>query len=146
MSKVNDSEERLAELIWRTGKLRVCLLVLTILVLLVVWSAMASGKKQARSVDIDFCQQLIAEQNREIPSGALSAATWCTPEGSRNYVEGVRATNGILLMGGQALSENEATKQGAEKILNQYTERKKILEAYDSKRHDAFPLNTQVAM
>ncbi len=32
MSKVNDSEERLAELIWRTGKLRVCLLVLTILV------------------------------------------------------------------------------------------------------------------
>jgi hypothetical protein len=145
MAKSTDSEERLAELIWRTVKLRVSLLVLTNLVLLVVWSSMANGKKQAQAVDLDFCKQLIADQNKATPLLQVSAATWCTPEGARNMVEGVRMANGILLMGWQALSENEATKEGAKKILQQYGETKHILDEYDTKRRDAFPLQVQLS-
>lgn len=145
MAKGTDSEERLAELIWRTIKLRVSLLVLTILVLLAVWSAMANGKRLARNVDIEYCQQLIAEENKEIPSAAFSAATWCTPEGARSYVEGVRATNGFLLIGWQALSEDKTKKEGAEKLLMQYRAKKTILDAYDAKRRDAFPLQIQLS-
>jgi len=106
---------------------------------------MANGKKQARAVDLDFCQQLVAEENKATPSSEVSAATWCTPDGARNFVEGARTANGILLMGWQALSEDEATKQGAEKILKQYVATKLILDEYDAKRRDAFPLQVQLS-
>jgi len=74
MSKVNDSEERLAELIWRTVKLRVSLLVLTILVLLVVWSAMASGKKQARINQCSSASAGAAPSVRNVSPDSRAAA------------------------------------------------------------------------
>src|ERR1700741_1929749 len=102
MSKLADSEERLAELIWRTVKLRVSLLVLTNLVLLVVWSSMANGKKQAQAVDLDFCQQLTAQENKVNPSRHASAAALCAPHAARSFVESSRWLNDRLLMEWQA--------------------------------------------
>src|SRR5580704_922583 len=107
MSKNDDGEIRLAELTWRTVKLRVSLLVLTNLILLVVWSSMANGKKQAGAVDAEFCKRLVAEQNNATPAIDLLDAAWCTKDGARNFVEGARLANGILLNGWSVLYENE---------------------------------------
>ena len=145
MSSDNDSDVRLAELIWRTVKLRVSLLVLTNLVLLVVWSSMANGKKQAAAVDVEFCKQLVAEQNETTPAVKMSDTDWCTASGARSFVEGTRATNGLLLKGWESLYQDEATREGADKILKMYSKKNQILNEYDTKRRDAFPLQVQLS-
>jgi hypothetical protein len=103
MSGDNDSDVMLAELIWRTVKLRVSLLVLTNLVLPVVWSSMSDGKKQAAAVDVDFCKQLVAEQNKETPEIGLSDIDWCAASGARNYVEGIRDSAGCTILCGRSV-------------------------------------------
>ncbi len=145
MSRDNDTDVRLAELIWRTVKLRVSLLILTNLVLLVVWSSMASGKKQAAAVDVEFCKEFVAEQNKTTPAVELSDRDWCTASGARTFLEGARAANGILLRGWGSLYQDETTREGATKILKMYNEQKQILDEYDTKRHDAFPLQVQLS-
>ena len=143
MPREIDAEERLAELIWRTIKLRVSLLVLTILVLLIVWSALASGNKQAQLIDIDFCKQLIAETNQELPVISLSAETWCDASNAHKYVEGGRTANEMLLMASQATSESNKTV--ADKLLKQYVAKKFEFAEYDEKRRAAYPLQIQVS-
>jgi hypothetical protein len=63
MDGLNGSEIRLAELIWRTAKLRVSLLVLTIVVLLVVWSSLLNGNQEAQKIDAKFCEYLVDNHN-----------------------------------------------------------------------------------
>jgi hypothetical protein len=148
MSTSTENDERLAELIWRTVKLRVSLLILTNLVLLVTWSSVDNGKKQAQAVDLDFCKQLVAQSNKWLPSGNVDPAIWCRPEGARNYVEAARMSNGILLSGWQALSNDTSDaidKERLDKLFKQYSENKQILDEYDVKRREAFPLQVQLA-
>jgi hypothetical protein len=59
----NESAIRLAELIWRTVKLRVSLLALTIVALLVVWSSLLNGNQEAQKIDTKFCEYLVESQN-----------------------------------------------------------------------------------
>ncbi len=144
MQEDHAAEERLAELTWRTVKLRVSLLVLTILILLIVWSALINGDKQAQQVDIDFCKQSIAESNKQQPSFTLSADTWCsTSRGARNYLEGGRAASKLLLIASQDLAETN--KDAADKLLKQYTEKQSELAEYDAKRRAAYPLQMQLS-
>jgi hypothetical protein len=142
VAKEHSGEERLAELTWRTVKLRVSLLVLTILSLLIVWSALTGGDKQAREIDIKFCQQLIGESNERM-QGNLETEVWCTPDGARNYVEGKRSANQIILMGSEALEESN--KEAADKLLKQYVETNKVFAEYDAKRRAAYPLQIQLS-
>jgi hypothetical protein len=63
MVNQHESENRLAELIWRTIKLRIWLLILCILALLVVWSALINGNEEARKIDDKFCVFLVNQDN-----------------------------------------------------------------------------------
>jgi hypothetical protein len=63
MASSNESEIRLAELIWRTVKLRLSLLVLAIVVLLVVWSSLLNGNQEAQKIDTKFCEYLVDNHN-----------------------------------------------------------------------------------
>jgi hypothetical protein len=63
MVNQHEYETRLAELVWRTVKLRVSLLILSILALLVVWSALINGNQEAQKVDHKFCVFLENHRN-----------------------------------------------------------------------------------
>ena len=145
MVKHTDDESRIADLIWRTLKLRISLLVVIIVALLLVWSAMSNGKRQAQGVDQEFCQQLIAEQSKRTPILTLEPAVWCTPQGARNYNEAARFGNDFLLTAWQALGEDESSKEQADRIFQQYKAIKDILDHYDVKRYEAFPLQVQLS-
>src|SRR5712692_5923530 len=95
MDRVNPAaQERFAELIWRTVKLRVSLLVVCAVMLLVTWSGLTNGNVEATKLDIDFCHHLSDEASK-----ALSTATgknvepfaFCTAGYARYYIEGGRA-------------------------------------------------------
>jgi hypothetical protein len=135
------AEERLAELIWRSIKLRVSLLVLTIFLLLIVWSGLINGDKRAQEVDVKFCQQLAAESDKELSnSSPPSAGIWCTPRNARNYIEGARSTKQILLLGSEATDDKDARN----KLLQKYNERVAALAEYDSERRAAYLLQIQL--
>ena len=121
------------------------LLVFTNLLLLVVWSSMANGKKQAAAVDLEFCKQLVAEQHREAPAIEFSAEDSCTARQARNFVEGSRAVSGMLLQAWEGLYQNKETRKNADRIMELYNRQKKILDEYDTKRHEAFPLQIQLS-
>src|ERR1700674_4594282 len=105
-------ETRLAELIWRTVKLRVSLLIFSILGLLLVWSALINGNQEAQKVDDKFCAYLV---NRNNSIQKLLAANYkrttgkdtlqpiihnpediCSGTVSRVHVEATRYTDEIM--------------------------------------------------
>jgi hypothetical protein len=63
MDSAPNSEIRLAELIWRTIKLRASLLVLALVVLLIVWSSLVNGNQEAHKIDVAFCGDLVNWNN-----------------------------------------------------------------------------------
>jgi hypothetical protein len=69
----------------------------------------------------------------------------CSARGARNFVEGDRVANGILLEVWRGLYQDETTRDKADKILKLYNDKKQILDEYDTKRHDAFPLQVQLS-
>jgi hypothetical protein len=143
MPEDHSAEERLAELIWRTVKLRVSLLVITTVILLIVWSALINGDKQAQQVDIQFCKQLVAESNM-IPFAPMPDDVWCgDAHTARNYVEGGRVASGIILMGSRAVADTD--KVASDKLLKQYVAKKTELAEYDTKRRAAYPLQMQLS-
>ncbi len=73
-----ESETRLAELIWRSVKLRVGLLALCVIALLVVWSALINGNEEARKIDDKFCAYLLT-QNNEMQTSLAASAHAATP-------------------------------------------------------------------
>jgi hypothetical protein len=54
-----DAEQRFSQLIWRTFRLKISVLVLLLVALFVVWSTLTAGRQQAQQVDKEFCQQLV---------------------------------------------------------------------------------------
>jgi hypothetical protein len=109
--------------------------------LLIVWSALVNGDKRAREVDIQFCQESVAQTNKELPILSVSADVWCSPENARNYDEGARVANEIILKGSAAADKKDA----AEKLLQKYIATKKRLAEYDEKRRAAYPLQIQLS-
>jgi hypothetical protein len=142
MAEGHAAEERLAELIWRTIKLRVSLLVVTALVLLVVWSALSSGDARAQQVDIEFCRKLAAEST-VLPFAPTSADTLCVARTARNDVEAARITNErrrIDWLGMVGTDQNAAAR-----LLRDYAGKKAEFDAYDESRRASYPLQMQLS-
>jgi hypothetical protein len=83
--------DRLAELIWSTVKLRWTLLLLAVLSLLIVWSSLENGNKNAPETDKKFCAILALDIHLQNPE------TFCVadPEENRARVVIEEIRNGI---------------------------------------------------
>lgn len=112
----HESSTRLAELIWRTVKLRVSLLAISIISLLVVWSGLLTGNQEALNIDASFCRTLVAQRNdfaRSVnarssnaqvgqprsPDLASSPEGVCTDSFSRKFIEINRFLDQSALLG-----------------------------------------------
>ena len=108
MSEIQEFRRRLADLIWRTVKLRILILTLSIIALLVVWSALLTGNQQASKIDIDFCRVVTGQENqikdqiwaeynaahlsaKPISSPAYDPDGMCTALSSRKWIETLRS-------------------------------------------------------
>lgn len=123
--------ERLAELLWRTFKLRVSLLLFAIVVLVIARSALADGDLRAQDVDIKFCQQLLGDT-------ALKPELTCTAKSARTFDEGSRWANQILA---PALSGDPSDT----KLRDLYQKKQAAIEAYDGKRAAAYQIQIQLS-
>jgi len=126
MDKANPAQERFAELIWRTVKLRVSLLIASVALLLVTWSSLTNGNIEAAKVDVDFCRHLenkTTEALNDVSPKTPKKFAVCTPEEARNYIEASRAVAAVLPLEYEFLE-----KQRAE------------LAEYDQKRRAAYKL------
>jgi hypothetical protein len=139
--KEKGAEDRLAELIWRTLKIRIFLLVLAIGIQLVVWSALTSGDQKAQEVDIRFCQQLLDDQEKRFPTITQNPDVWCTPESARSYVEATRAASPIVLAAVQSAGQKETDE--AKSLRKTYSDSVSEFAEYDRNRRQAFPLQLQ---
>jgi hypothetical protein len=163
MGSSNESEIRLAELIWRTVKLRVSLLVLTIVVLLVVWSSLSNGNQEAQKIDTTFCEYLVDHENtvrkmaqeqaskslgellkkNGIKSGmpgtpplVFSSEDMCHVGSSRDWIEITRHTAEELPW------ESTSTVDFVTKAAN---ERTKAFHDYDTRRREAYRLEIHLS-
>jgi hypothetical protein len=157
----NESEIRLAELIWRTVKLRLSLLVLAIVVLLVVWSSLLNGNQEAQKIDTKFCEylvdnenvvqkKLVEEVNKSLKSGPnvpksqpplISAEDVCHIGSSRNWIEITRSTDETMPLE-TPLAPAAPSLDFITKAAN---EKKKAFADYDNQRHDAYRLQIQLS-
>jgi len=156
MDSSNESEVRLAELIWRTVKLRVSLLILTIVVLLVVWSSLSNGSREAEKIDRTFCEYLVDQQNtlqKNLDQQAreslhpnpgtprpqplvLSSEDTCHVGSSRTWIEITRNTDEML---------SWPTTSPFDLLAKAANERRKAFVDYDTKRHEAYRLQIQLS-
>jgi hypothetical protein len=161
MENSNESEIRLAELIWRTVKLRVSLLVLTIVALLVVWSSLLNGNQEAQKIDTKFCEYLVDNHNAvqkrlteevnkslksrpDIPKSLpflLSAEDLCHVASSRNWIEITRNTDEMIPLE-VPLSPNFPP---LDFIVKAADEKWKAFADYDVQRRAAYRLQIQLS-
>jgi hypothetical protein len=161
MASANESEIRLAELIWRTVKLRLSLLVLAIVVLLIVWSSLLDGNQEAQKIDTKFCEYLVDNHNvvqkklaeavdkslesrPDVPKSQpllLSADDLCHIGSSRNWIEITRNTDEVLPFETQVALANPSLDFMAEAA----NEKKKAFSDYDNQRHNAYRLQIQLS-
>jgi hypothetical protein len=148
MADIHTTEERLSELIWRTLKLRISILIATIVALLIIWSAVLSGDQRAKDVDTSFCSQLVTDTNAQAqvifrklhPKGEailLDPDTTCRDTSARAYIESVRNANEL-----NTLAFDGGTKNAA-MIL--YDENKKKFADYDRTRRDTYRLEIELS-
>ena len=143
----NDSEIRLAELIWRTVKLRVSLLILTIVILLIVWAALSKGNEEAQQIDTKFCGYLVDQQNtvmkrlmEQSKTGSailFSVQEECQATHSRTWIEITRNTDEEL-----PWETSPPTLDFVKKAAN---EKKNAFQDYDIQRHAAYRLQIQLS-
>jgi hypothetical protein len=158
---VNESEIRLAELIWRTVKLRVSLLIITIVVLLVVWSSLLNGNQEARKIDAQFCGQLTESHNAaqikfadafnkfasskpgvtKLTPFLWSSEEYCASGQSRTWIEIVRHTDETLFVATQISSPVPYLG-----LLGKTTkDEEKSFADYDAQRQAAYRLQIQLS-
>ena len=134
---INAAQERISELVWRTIKLRVTLLIVSLVGILITWSALSGGDEHARQIEQKYCRQIVASENASFPqpqikvgpvnSASIDPDVWCTQSGARNYIESFRATNEMLSAGFLGSISTESL----EKL---YREHIKLLGEYDAER------------
>lgn len=154
MNNAHEVEIRLAELIWRTFKLRASLLILSILVMLITWSALITGDRKAATVDDMFCGHLV-DENNQIQNGLtaaenkylkskgtptvqpiiFSAQDTCVAPISRTWIESTRYNDKTL---GQLPGLPDEVK-------NIYSARPKEFQDYDADRRAAYRLEIQLS-
>jgi hypothetical protein len=117
-----DSQERLSELIWRTVKLRLALLIAAAVMLLVTWSGLTDGNADAKKLDIDFCNHVEEETSASLkkltPNWSEKPLSVCTPATARLFIESGRAFSLILPLEGEAFDKKKAE-------LAEYDEKRK---------------------
>src|SRR6267154_1393142 len=120
MSEASPTSERLAELIWRTIKLQISLLLAAAVLLLVIWSGLTNGNVEGTKVDVDFCNRLSSESTKALGKPIIE----CTTESARNFLEASRLFYEAM------------------KPINSAFEKEKtaFLEEYDQKRKTAYRL------
>jgi hypothetical protein len=129
MDKTSPSQERFAELIWRTVKLRVSLLVVSAVLLLVTWLGLTNGNAEAQKLDMEFCNHLESETAKALSNlwpqayKTTDRIPVCTPQGARLFIESGRAFDAVLPLEGDAFSKKKAE-----------------LAEYDQKRRAAYKL------
>jgi hypothetical protein len=158
MGSSSESEIRLAELIWRTVKLRLSLLVLAIVVLLVVWSSLLNGNQDAQRIDINFCESLVDNHNvvqkklaeavdkslesrPDVPRSQplfLSAEDLCHTGSSRSWIEITRNSDEMIPLEAPLTPSLDFITEAA-------NAQKKSFADYDNRRHDAYRLQIQLS-
>jgi hypothetical protein len=160
MESSNQSEVRLAELIWRTAKLRVWLLVLTIVALLIVWSSLLNGNQEAQKIDTQFCGYLVNNHNTvqtrlaeelnkvleskpDIPKSQpliLSSEDVCPAGSSRSWIEITRNADEMMSWetSGQPIPSLDFLPKAAKERLKAFAD-------YDIQRHEAYRLEIQLS-
>ena len=161
MGNLNESEIRLAELIWRTVKLRVSLLILAIVVLLVVWSSLVNGNEEAQKIDTKFCEYLVDNHNalqekltEEINKAhaskpgvpmsqplLLSSENQCHVGSSRNWIEITRQSDEQL----EGIPLAAPLSPVPDYVAKANDEDKKAFAEYDMQRHAAYRLQIQLS-
>jgi hypothetical protein len=113
MDKVNPAQERFAELIWRTVKLRVSLLFVCAVTLLITWSGLTNGNIEATKLDVDFCNQLqieAAKSMSELAGKPVEPFMICTADHARYFIESGRAFEAVLPLEGAAFDKSRAER------------------------------------
>jgi hypothetical protein len=127
MPDSDQSLERLAELIWRTVKLRVALLVAGAVLLLITWSGLSNGNADANKLDIEYCTHVEQETSDALeklaPSWKDRSSFYCSPANARLTIESGRAFSTILPLEGEP-----------------FERQKSELADYDRKRRAAYKL------
>ena len=155
MESSNESEIRLAELIWRTVKLRVTLLIFAIVALLIVWSSLSNGNEEAQKIDTQFCGYLVDQHNAlqkklseevnkafESQPGftksqplLLTSEEQCHQLHSRTWIEIIRSTDEEL---------NPEPLTVSPELEKDFTERSQAFSDYDARRRAAYRLQIQL--
>lgn len=161
MGNSNESEIRLAELIWRTVKLRVWLLVLAIVALLITWSALVKGNREAEKIDSTFCQYLVVNHNElrqqltdavnksltnrpDLPKSQpilLSSEEECQTGHSRVWIEITRSTDETLPLEipiANGIPTNDFIQKSVDEKHRKFAE-------YDLQRPAAYELQIQLS-
>jgi hypothetical protein len=86
MNEASPTPERFAELIWRTIKLQISLLLAAAVLLLVILAGLTNGTVEATKVDVDFCNRLSSESTKALGKPIIE----CTTESARRFLEGSR--------------------------------------------------------
>src|SRR5579864_2107344 len=141
MADLGTDEKRISELLWRTIKLRASLLLISIVILMVVWSAVLSGDQRAKMVDVEYCEKLNASM--AVPDTkfahvgpAIDVAFVCSEGAARYSLEGVRASNTLF---------REALANSSEAARKFYFDRQNLLSEYDSKRKSSYDFRIQLS-
>ncbi len=156
MADQHDFETRLSELIWRTVKLRVSVLILSILALLLIWSALITGNKEAQKLDDSSCRFLINQDNDILKSVGDRTNEWlakrekeplethfrkadeyCSGRGSRRWIEVIRSMDlQFPLIATPGLPDDVTAWLG---------QRPKAFADYDTQRRASYRLNIKLS-
>jgi hypothetical protein len=142
-----ESGRRLAELIWRTVKLRVFLLIISIVILLVVWSALVHGNQEAQKLDFQFCNVLVNQDNeihkslneqwaksypgKTVPFAILNPADFCSGLGSRKWIEISRSSDAAFPLNWPGLPDA---------VVGLRQQRQQGFADYDTRRYSTYQL------
>ncbi len=155
MPESGQYDPRLSELTWRSVKLRISILILSIFTLLTTWSSLEVGNRKAPDVDQSYCLRIadnsqklmnlqmqdFAALHPELPrpeDEALSAADYCARVLSkRDWILFQKAEMAWLLTAAASL-ESPSEKELATAIS-------KELSDYETRRSEAFRIDFKLA-
>ncbi|MBZ5698402.1 MAG: hypothetical protein LAN18_07620 [Acidobacteriia bacterium] len=148
----NDStaEVRLAELIWRTIKIRLTLFLLMIAAILLIWTTLETGRKQSVLFQKEFAQQEVKllkklatggdASLKSIPDAALKPMQDLEQQAAISPGIFIETEKRIVRMVLPTLGNDEQSAK-AHQVLQ---ERQQALDDYDRRQQDAFQIEVSV--
>jgi len=124
--------QRFSQLVGRTFRLKISVLVLLLVALFVLWSTLTAGRQKAEHVDQEFCHQLVND-SYYWPTGLF--ASFCEPfYSARNIIHMARHKHDYDPAPKGTSSEVEAQ-------LHQWTQHLEQSQEYDQKRRSAYGID-----